>query len=103
MDISLNFIILAVLALISLIIIALYFTGTLGDIFGQTKDIAAVSAQTQALYKTNCDRHCTFKDKDSWDHPAFPEVMTSNGIDSCDEFYRKYYDGSKTYAANCAK
>src|SRR3989338_5358954 len=90
MDISLNFIILAVLALIALIIIALFFTGGLTNLFGQTEDVASISSEKVALYSSKCEFYCTTGNKDAWDRPDFPEDLIEGNIDECiDLVYNK--------------
>ena len=54
MDISLNFVILAVLALIALILVALFFTGGLGALFKQTEEVGSTSTEQLALNKSKC-------------------------------------------------
>ena len=73
MDISLNFIILAVLALIALIVIALFFTGGLTNLFRQTEEVGSISAQKMALYKSECELYCTLGDYTAWENPEFQE------------------------------
>ena len=73
MDISLNFIILAVLALIALIVIALFFTGGLTNLFQQTEEVGSISAEKVALYSSKCKFYCTTGDQASWDKPQFEE------------------------------
>lgn len=77
MDISLNFIILAVLALIALIVIALFFTGGLTNLFKQTSQVGSISAEKIALYTSKCEFYCSTGDKNSWDHPRFEEEALS--------------------------
>lgn len=83
MDISLNFIILAVLGLIALILIALFFTGGLSNLFKQTEDVGSTSAEQVALYKTKCNFYCTTDDEGSWTNPDFPADL---GVKDCSEF-----------------
>lgn len=89
MDISLNFIILAVLALIALIIIALFFTGGLTNLFKQTAEVGTISAEKVALYKTRCDFYCATNDKSSWCNPQLPEEFAAAdpAITNCEELY----------------
>lgn len=89
MDISLNFVILAVLALIALILVALFFTGGLSNLFKQTEEVGSTSAEQLALYKSKCSLYCATDDKGSWENPGFPsdlEDTEGNKVDSCDDF-----------------
>ena len=87
MDISLNFIILAVLALIALIIIALFFTGGLTNLFSQVEDVGAISAEKISLYESKCSLYCTIASWNSWCNPDFPEEFAEQNIDNCNELY----------------
>ncbi|MBS3170965.1 hypothetical protein J4223_04260 [Candidatus Woesearchaeota archaeon] len=73
MDISLNFIILAVLALIALIVIALFFTGGLTNLFKQQEAVGEISGDKIALAKTKCELYCTTNNEDSWKANVFDE------------------------------
>ena len=84
MDISLNFIILAVLALIALIIIALFFTDGLTNLFKQQEDVGSISAEKTALYASKCKLYCTTNDQNSWDNPQFADESLKD-YSSCDE------------------
>src|SRR3989344_3301309 len=95
MDISLNFIILAVLALIALIIIALFFTGGLTNLFGQTEDVASISSEKVALYNSKCEFYCTTGDEGAWDEPGFPEDVAAAKGDSCTDLV------GESYAVHC--
>ena len=97
MDISLNFIILAVLALIALIIIALFFTGGLTNLFGQTEDVASISAEKVALYQSKCEFYCTTEDSSAWEDPDFPEDVKAKYAD-CEAI-----TDNKDYNTDCAE
>lgn len=93
MDISLNFIILAVLALIALIIIALFFTGGLTNLFGQTEDVASISSEKIALFTSKCEFYCTTEDRNAWDHPDLPDEMKADpDYNTCEKLTGKNYD-----------
>ena len=101
MDISLNFIILAVLALIALILIALFFTGGLTSLFQQTEDVGEISTQKLSLYKVNCESYCQLGDEHNWNNPAFPsELKEEAGIESCEELFDEYFE-PKTFTTDC--
>jgi len=96
MDISLNFIILAVLALIALIIIALFFTGGLTNLFKQTEEVGSISSEKIALYSSKCEFYCTTQDNGAWSKPQFPEDVADVYSD-CKAITGKDYD------AECCK
>tara|TARA_Y100000310_G_C20604068_1_gene774571 strand:+ start:700 stop:1026 length:327 start_codon:yes stop_codon:yes gene_type:complete len=96
MDISLNFIILAVLALIALILVALFFTGGLSNLFEQTEDVGSTTTEQYLYYKAQCEYYCSFGDQDTYDNPGFPADLKSLGdnpqdIDNCEQMLGKDY------------
>ncbi|MSR86285.1 hypothetical protein EXS74_02725 [Candidatus Woesearchaeota archaeon] len=93
MDISLNFIILAVLALIALIVIALFFTGGLTNLFGQTEDVGSIGSEKVALYTAKCNFYCSSRDKTAWNNPQFPEDVAA-AYQGCPQITGKDYDAS---------
>jgi len=96
MDISLNFVILAVLALIALILIALFFTGGLTELFKQTGQTGDISGEQIALAKAECNLYCTTDNEPSWNNPGLPEDVEKAFPGGCEEIT------SKTFAADCA-
>ncbi len=102
MDISLNFIILAVLALIALIVIALFFTGGLTNLFKQTEDVSSISSEKIALYGSKCEFYCATHDETAWNNPGLPaefdsEYSNTNLGDACKKLT------GKTFASDCAE
>ncbi|MBI5797616.1 hypothetical protein HZA98_01790 [Candidatus Woesearchaeota archaeon] len=97
MDISLNFIILAALALITLIIIALFFTGGLTNLFKQQEEVGSISSEKVALYTSKCNFYCTTSDQQSWDQAKtqFPKEVVDAYPGVCEQLT------AKTYAADC--
>ena len=91
MDISLNFIILAVLALIALIVISLFFTGGLTNLFGQTEDVGSISSEKIALYDSKCEFYCTTHDENAWNEPGFPEDIAAAKGSSCTDLIGESY------------
>lgn len=91
MDISLNFIILAVLALIVLIVIALFFTGGLTNLFGKQEEAGNINNEMRALWEAKCEFYCTTKDKTSWYKPEFPKELTAKYA-SCEKLLTKTWE-----------
>jgi hypothetical protein len=73
MDISLNFVILAVLALIALILVALFFTGGLTSLFADTEDVGDTSGEKLALYESECELYCTLGQQTSFEKVKYIE------------------------------
>lgn len=86
LDISLNFVIVAALALIALIVIALFFTGALDFLFQKEGDIVGSLEATEiAFWKTTCNLHCTTKDQVAWNNPNFPLDFEDSGVVTCSD------------------
>ena len=95
LDISLNFIIIAALALIALIVIALVFTGGLRTLIGKQVEIVGVSSQEYSLAETACITACSVNSKTQWENPNFPQSVEDAGYTNCDALMReagKEYD-----------
>lgn len=103
MDISLNFIILAVLALIALILVALFFTGGLQNLFEQTEEVGSTTTEQYLYYKAQCKSYCTFGEEDAYNNPGFPDEFhdideTSpyapgrNAFETCEQLLDKDFD-----------
>ncbi|MBI4154296.1 hypothetical protein HY501_03090 [Candidatus Woesearchaeota archaeon] len=78
-DLSINFIIVAALALIVLIAIALFFTGGIQKLFGTQKGAVGVTVdpQVRALAVQNCKLHCSLGNQDAYNNPNFPAELKS--------------------------
>lgn len=91
-DLSLNFIIIAILALIALIVIALFFTGGITKLFGTQKEISKVSLdpQLRALAEANCRLHCTNQDENAYMGSAsIPKELSDAGYTDCEKLLSK--------------
>lgn len=86
MDLSLNFLIIAALAIIALIVIALFFTGGITKLFQKEADIVQASQQELALAKANCAFWCEFGNKESFENPPFSEGVRNAGFTKCTDF-----------------
>ncbi|RME54187.1 hypothetical protein D6777_04645 [Candidatus Woesearchaeota archaeon] len=84
--ISLNFLIIAALALIALIIIALFFTGGISKIFKKQSDVVKLSDNEKALMVANCKAFCSLGNKDKFKSPGFSEEAINAGIKDCGDF-----------------
>jgi len=89
LDISLNFVIIAALALIALIVIALIFTGGIQKLIGQQDEVVGVSAEQIAVSEQSCKTSCSLNSKTSWDNPSFPEAVAEDYRD-CDALLPGY-------------
>ena len=85
MDISLNFIILAVLALIALIIVALFFTGGLTNLFEETEEVGDVTGEQIALAEAECVAYCYTGSENSWNNPGFTSAVEEAFGTTCED------------------
>ncbi len=90
-DLSLNFIIIAILALIVLIIIALFFTGGMTKLFGTEKEVSelTLTPQIKALAEQSCNLHCTNQDENAYSSPSFSADMVEAGYSDCEDILGK--------------
>lgn len=96
-DISLNFIIIAILALITLIVIALFFTGGITKLFGTEQGVVQVSLdpQIKALAENTCNLYCTNQNENAYNSPGFPKDLTDKGYTGCDQLLGKPFSACK--------
>jgi len=79
LELSMNFIIIAALALIVLIIGAIFFMGGFREIGSSIEETTGLSQQELTLAETVCKSACSFNSKSQWDNPVFSEgVIASN-------------------------
>lgn len=101
-EISLNFIIIAALALIALIVIALFFLGGAETIFQREKEVVQLSAQTITLAKQSCSFACTMRNREGYNNPSFPEELTERNIRNCEQLYNYLQEpGNHAFEAKC--
>jgi len=90
MELSMNFIIIAALALIALIVIALIFTGGIDKIIGQQKDIVELTSSEIALAEGVCKTACSADSKAQWDNPSFTSKVKEFGYENCEDILNGY-------------
>jgi hypothetical protein len=83
LDISLNFVIIAALALIALIVIALIFTGGIDRILGEEEDVIELSTQEIALAESTCKLACSTGSEAAWKNPDFTEAVENEYPTGC--------------------
>lgn len=83
-ELSLNFVIIAIILLIVLIIGILYFTGAINKIFSKQKGITeAQLANEISLQKETCKSYCLFGNRDAYNSPIIDDELKKRGINSC--------------------
>jgi hypothetical protein len=87
LDISLNFVIIAALALIALIVIALIFTGGIDRIIGEQEEVFTLSTQEIALAESTCKLACSTGSLTAWNNPDFTEDVATTYAD-CDALFQ---------------
>lgn len=82
-SLSMEFIIIAALALLALIVIALFFTGGAEKLFGKQKGAVGVTIdpQIKGLAVSTCQLSCTLGNKDAYDNPNFPKEVKAHYAD----------------------
>jgi len=69
--ISMTYIVIAALALIVLIVIFLFFTGALGEMFSRQTEIVEASAEDRAVWISQCKLHCSLEKNEDGNCPSF--------------------------------
>jgi hypothetical protein len=92
-DISLEYIIIALLALIVLVVIILFFTGGMQKIFKQTVETGQVTEQQLSIWVNQCKLYCSVDKKQFCTHLF--EVKNEKG-----EVLSKYICNANTYTGS---
>lgn len=82
-ELSLNFIILAILAVIVLIGIVFFFLGGAEFFAKKEKGVALLTEQDRSLAEAACNLHCATGNKAKWDDPGFQESLVNAGFANC--------------------
>ncbi len=99
-ELSLNFIILAILAVIVLIGIVFFFLGGAEFFAKKEKGTAILTDQDRALAEAACNLHCTIGNKAKWDAPGFQESVSAKFV-NCEELMAQATP-SKSWSTDCA-
>ena len=84
LELSMNFIIIAALALIVLIIGAIFFMGGFREIGSSIEETTGLSQQELTLAETVCKSACSFNSKSQWQNPGFTEAVAET-YENCEE------------------
>lgn len=87
-ELSLNFIILAILGVIVLIGIVFFFLGGAEFFAKKEKGITVLSEQDLKVSEAACKLYCSLENWEKWDNPGFPEKVVQ-------------YAESKGFKPNC--
>lgn len=71
LELSMGFIVIALLALTVLVVIILFFTGGMQKIFGQTAEVGEVTEQQISIWRGQCKLYCSTDQKEFCEH-MFP-------------------------------
>ena len=82
-ELSLNFIIIAILAVIVLIGIVFFFLGGAEFFAKKEKGTLGVTEQELSLAEAACKLHCSLGNKGKWDAPTFSQDVQKTGITDC--------------------
>lgn len=86
-EISLNFIIIAILGVIALIGIVFFFLGGAEFFAKKEKTTVLLTEQDKALAEAACNLYCSTENKAKWDNPGFSEEFKKsfNQAQSCED------------------
>lgn len=88
-DLSIQFIVMAALALIVLIIIAVYFMGGMKTLLGGQAETIQLTEQRKSVWKTQCNMFCSLGQADGFCDQAFQYDSDKDGqtdeVWVCDE------------------
>ncbi|MBM3200097.1 hypothetical protein FJZ53_04100 [Candidatus Woesearchaeota archaeon] len=81
-DISLNYVIVAAIALVVLVVIILFFTGGLKTLFSQQKDqTLRATDQDFAIWRGQCELYCSLNNKASFCNNEFKKTNDKGEVD----------------------
>jgi len=86
--ISMTYIVIAALALIVLIVIFLFFTGALSEMFSRQTEVVEGATQESAVDISKCKLYAALGQEESWENNDCDTVM--------DETYAKYVEEEKS-------
>jgi len=99
-EITLNFIVIAALVLIALIVAIIFFTGTSTVLFKKKGEITQEQLRQELTMASQlCNGYCTFKNQAAFDNPGFSEALRASGYTMC----RNLPEFSAGYDELCAK
>lgn len=82
-ELSLNFIIIAAIVLVVLIVAVLFFTGAGKALMGEQAEITKLSTQEYNLALAVCKSSCMAKSRAAYENPSFTEALVKAGYNSC--------------------
>ncbi|HII15101.1 MAG TPA: hypothetical protein HA362_02205 [Nanoarchaeota archaeon] len=97
-ELSLNFIIIAAIVLVVLIVAILFFTGASGKLLKQKAEVTKLSTQEYNLALTICRSSCSAKAEAAYDNPSFTEGLVKAGYTSCEDLVEL-----EPFADECSK
>lgn len=101
MEISLNFIVIAAIVLIALIVAILFFTGASTKLFTKQQQITSAQLQQEiALQASTCKSYCTFNNKDAYMGQIANEDLRAAGYTTCSRILTS--DEDKKNCGSCA-
>lgn len=88
-EITLNFIVIAAIVLIALIVAVLFFTGATDKLFTKQAEVTQLSTQELSLAQSICESHCTQQNRIAYENPAFSQQIRDAGYTSCTQILAK--------------
>lgn len=94
-ELSLNFIIIAILAVIVLIGIVFFFLGGAEYFAKKRTGTVGVTDQELSVAEAACKLHCSLGNEEKWKTPNFQKSVVDSGKKTCDELLPGYWSGNK--------
>ncbi len=82
-ELSLNFIIIAAIVLVVLIVAILFFTGAGKKLIGEQAEVTKLSTQEYTLALAVCKSSCVAKSRAAYESPSFTESLVQAGYNNC--------------------
>ena len=100
-EITLNFIVIAALVLIALVVAIIFFTGAGEMLFKKKGEITREQLQREiTLAEQLCTSHCTFGSPTAFENPAFSDDLANAGYKTCSDL-PKFKGGYDEFCGDC--
>lgn len=91
-EITLNFIVIAAIVLIALIVAVLFFTGASDKLFQKQIEVTELSTQELSLAQSICESHCSQMNRAAYENPAFSQAIRDAGYNNCKDLLNKGFE-----------
>ena len=92
-EITLNFIVIAALVLITMIVAILFFTSAGEKLLGKEAEVTQAQLQREiSLAEGLCRSHCSFESKEAFNNPGFSADLVNANYKSCSDLLGGSYE-----------